>query len=215
MIQDIWFNYLFFFVIVFMVLYAIWWAMGQETNKKTEPNKVIDFLDKHLLSVGNVLIFTALIVFVFSLIIGEIHITINTFDTGEFLYFQDYYYNLDSMIFNIAFGIPLVAGFYCFYGYLNRNGRAPKKILKGLWISKFVIVSAIVFVFEVLRTNTGLRISIFKGQYYNFMKHILEDVSGVTTLSDLTGIPLMLVGIFFVFVVILTLLYIDKKFNHK
>jgi hypothetical protein len=147
MIQNIWFNYLFFFVIVFMVLYAIWWAMGHETNKKTEPNKVLDFLDRHLLLVGCLLTFSALIVFVVSLFIGEIYITINTFDTGGFLYF---YYDLNSPIFNILFDVPLVAGLYCFYGHFNRKGRLNKKILKVLGNHKLlVIIPIIVFVFGV------------------------------------------------------------------
>jgi magnesium-transporting ATPase (P-type) len=137
-----------------MVLYAIWWAMGQGTNKKTEPNKVLDFLDRHLLLVGCLLTFSALFVFVVSFFIGEIYITINTFDTGGFQYF---YYDLNSPIFNILFDVPLVAGLYCFYGNFNRKGRLNKKILKLLWNQKIlVIIPIIVFVFGFFTLINGL-----------------------------------------------------------
>ena len=146
MFENVWFDYLFFFVMTFMVMYVIWYAMGKDANKEAEPNKVLDFLDKHLLSVGSGLIVLALAVFAVSWLIGEIYITINTFDTGGYFSFK---YDLTSPIFNIAFDVPLITGLFCFYGSFNKKNRGNKRILETLWSHSLEIVLIIVFVFGV------------------------------------------------------------------
>ena len=170
MFEDIWINYLFFFLMTFMVLYVIWYAMGKDANKKTEPNNVLYFLDKHLLLVGSLLCVGAILFFAVSLYIGAIYITINAFDTGGLFYIK---YDLTSPLFNIIFDFLLITGLFCFYGHFNKNNQANKKILKSLWNRKLAIT---IFVVSIIGAWSLLSpFFVYHNFYGNWVVRLDED----------------------------------------